>query len=110
MNDPDSLQALRAENTRLAALLDAHGIQWRSPPENASTGSQEPERTALEAPSRQPFGHLRLPCMRRRLPKSATNRVRGANTDSPEVESFTAHHRPFGIPDCHSWVVVGRLY
>ncbi len=47
MNDPDSLQALRAENTRLAALLDAHGIQWRSPPENASTGSQEPERTTF---------------------------------------------------------------
>lgn len=45
MNDQDSLHALRAENTRLAALLDAHGIQWRSPPENATTGSQEAERS-----------------------------------------------------------------
>ena len=28
----DSLDALRAENLRLIALLEAHGIQWRLPP------------------------------------------------------------------------------
>lgn len=29
--DPDELNRLRAENTRLVALLDAHGIDWRAP-------------------------------------------------------------------------------
>jgi len=47
MNDQDSMHALRAENTRLAALLDAHGIQWRSPPGKATTGSQEAERSTF---------------------------------------------------------------
>jgi len=27
--DPDKLAKLRAENGRLVALLDAHGIEWR---------------------------------------------------------------------------------
>lgn len=29
--DPDELAKLRAENDRLVALLDAHGIEWRAP-------------------------------------------------------------------------------
>ena len=45
MNDQDSLSALRAENTRLASLLDAHGIPWRLPPENATADSHEAERS-----------------------------------------------------------------
>ena len=31
MNDRDNLSALRAENARLIALLEAHGIEWRLP-------------------------------------------------------------------------------
>ena len=32
-DDPnDELSALRAENERLARLLDAHGIEWRTSP------------------------------------------------------------------------------
>jgi superfamily II DNA or RNA helicase len=32
MTEQDELAALRAENARLVALLDAHGIAWRLPP------------------------------------------------------------------------------
>lgn len=32
MIDEDELSALRSENARLTALLDAHGIAWRSSP------------------------------------------------------------------------------
>ena len=47
MNDQDSLSALRAENTRLASLLDAHGIPWCLPPENATADSHEAERSTF---------------------------------------------------------------
>lgn len=40
MCDLDEIAALRAENARLIALLEAHGIEWHQPP--------EPQRTALE--------------------------------------------------------------
>lgn len=33
MIDTDALASLRAENARLTALLDAHGIAWRLPPQ-----------------------------------------------------------------------------
>jgi superfamily II DNA or RNA helicase len=36
MSDHDELKALRAENTRLTALLDAHGITWRLSAESAA--------------------------------------------------------------------------
>ena len=32
MIDRDELASLRAENARLAALLEAHGVDWRLPP------------------------------------------------------------------------------
>ena len=40
------MAALRAENARLAALLEAHGIEWRLPPEAAPviTIASEPSR------------------------------------------------------------------
>jgi len=31
-NDSDELTILGAENTRLIALLESHGIDWRQPP------------------------------------------------------------------------------
>lgn len=34
--EPNAVAALRTENARLAALLDAHGIEWRVPPTLAS--------------------------------------------------------------------------
>lgn len=41
----DLLVALKAENTRLIALLESHGIEWRLPPEPASTAQEaEPSR------------------------------------------------------------------
>lgn len=40
MNDLDDLAALRAENARLIALLEAHGIEWRPP------ASAEPPKAA----------------------------------------------------------------
>jgi len=33
MNDDDLLESLRAENARLVALLERHGIEWRLPDE-----------------------------------------------------------------------------
>ena len=33
MSERDQLAALQAENARLVALLDGHGIEWRLPPE-----------------------------------------------------------------------------
>ena len=40
----DDLAALRAENARLMALLDAHGIDWRVPPEATKPQVVEPSR------------------------------------------------------------------
>ena len=44
--DYDPLAASRAENARLVALLEAHRIEWRLPPEPASvdTMASEPSR------------------------------------------------------------------
>ena len=39
MAESDALATLRAENARLIALLQAHGIEWRSPPEPARPAS-----------------------------------------------------------------------
>ena len=33
MSERDQLTALQAENARLIALTDGHGIEWRLPPE-----------------------------------------------------------------------------
>ncbi|WP_295400124.1 hypothetical protein [uncultured Thiocystis sp.] len=40
MAEQDALAALRAENTRLIKLLEAHGIAWRRPPEPAPQVSE----------------------------------------------------------------------
>jgi len=36
-----------AENARLTALLEAHGIEWRQPPEPSPPGIAEPEPSRL---------------------------------------------------------------
>ena len=41
MAESDALTTLRAENARLIALLQAHGIEWRSPPESARRASAQ---------------------------------------------------------------------
>lgn len=41
---PDELTALRAENQRLIALLDAHGIAWRIPTHTAAPSATESKR------------------------------------------------------------------
>jgi hypothetical protein len=41
MAELDALTTLRAENARLIALLQAHGIEWRSPPESARRASAQ---------------------------------------------------------------------
>jgi hypothetical protein len=46
VTERDRLAALQAENERLAALLDSHGIQWRQPP-SPQPGVREPESTNL---------------------------------------------------------------
>jgi superfamily II DNA or RNA helicase len=46
VTERDQLAALQAENERLAALLDSHGIQWRQPP-SPQLGVREPESTNL---------------------------------------------------------------
>ena len=47
MADSDELAALRAENTRLIALLESHGIEWRSPSKPAAPPA-EPSRLSTE--------------------------------------------------------------
>jgi len=46
VTERDRLAALQAENERLVALLDSHGIQWRQPP-SPQPGVREPESTNL---------------------------------------------------------------
>jgi superfamily II DNA or RNA helicase len=46
VTERDRLAALQAENERLAALLDSHGIQWRQPP-SPQPGVREPESANL---------------------------------------------------------------
>ena len=46
MNDVSELARLQAENARLIALLDSHGIEWRSP-QSVATVAREPERSRL---------------------------------------------------------------
>jgi superfamily II DNA or RNA helicase len=47
MTERDAFAALQAENARLVALLESHGIEWRPPPSSAS-------RPAPAAPSPEP--------------------------------------------------------
>lgn len=47
MADSNELAALRAENTRLIALLESHGIEWR-PPSNPAAPPAEPSRLSTE--------------------------------------------------------------
>jgi len=44
--DRDDLFALRAENARLVALLESHGVEWR-PPQPAIDVGREPEPCKL---------------------------------------------------------------
>jgi superfamily II DNA or RNA helicase len=43
----DELRQLRAENTRLVALLDAHGIDWRVPEPTSTPAAAGPEAVQL---------------------------------------------------------------
>jgi len=45
--DRDELSGLRAENARLIALLESHGIEWRVPPQPVVVAVQEPELSRL---------------------------------------------------------------
>ena len=47
MADHDELRALRAENGRLVALLESHGIEWRAQQRPASS-PVEPARLSTE--------------------------------------------------------------
>ena len=47
MAEQDALSALRAENARLTALLEAHGIEWRLSPEPSLPLVQEPGQPGL---------------------------------------------------------------
>jgi hypothetical protein len=47
MNQPETLAALQAENARLIALLESHGIEWRPLPSTASAAREAECRTFL---------------------------------------------------------------
>lgn len=53
MADPDELRTLRAENARLIALLDAHGIEWRVPVPPAAAG--DAQASELKRPGALPL-------------------------------------------------------
>ena len=45
MAEPNTLAVLQAENARLIALLESHGVAWRLPPEPAAPAARpEPVR------------------------------------------------------------------
>jgi hypothetical protein len=48
MTHQDELATLRSECARLAALLDAHGITWRLPPEPLLQSTTEPSRLTTD--------------------------------------------------------------
>ena len=48
MTDVDALAMLRAENARLTALLDAHGIAWRLPPQAQTPAVAEISRLTTD--------------------------------------------------------------
>lgn len=48
MNHDDSLERLRAENARLVALLEAHGIEWRLPTERPGPTPAAPPPASLD--------------------------------------------------------------
>lgn len=48
MADSSALAALKSENARLIALLDAHGIEWRLP-QSTAVVAREPETAKLSA-------------------------------------------------------------
>jgi hypothetical protein len=41
------VKGLRAENARLIALLESHGIEWQLPPQPMAVEVQEPEQSRL---------------------------------------------------------------
>ncbi len=45
--EPSAVATLQAENTRLIALLEAHGIEWRPPPEPIPVAVHEPAPSRL---------------------------------------------------------------
>lgn len=52
MNGPEvdlalEMKALQAENARLIALLESHGIEWQVPPQPVAVAVQEPELSRL---------------------------------------------------------------
>jgi superfamily II DNA or RNA helicase len=47
MADSSELAAIQAENARLIALLESHGIEWRVPPQPVAVAAQEPEPSRL---------------------------------------------------------------
>ena len=47
MTDSSEIATIQAENVRLIALLEAHGIEWRLPPNPASVVAQVPDPTRL---------------------------------------------------------------
>jgi hypothetical protein len=46
-NESDELRSLRAENVRLIALLESHGINWRHDPASATPSAPPPEPSTL---------------------------------------------------------------
>ena len=46
-DEPYALEGLRAENARLIALLESHGIEWRLPPQPVAVAIQESELSRL---------------------------------------------------------------
>ncbi len=65
MADSDELSALRAENSRLIALLESHGIEWRArqqpspPPVEPSRLSTDEKVSLFQHPVPRP--HRRVP-------------------------------------------------
>jgi hypothetical protein len=47
VDQTSGLEDLRAENARLIALLESHGIEWQLPPQPIAAATHDPEPTRL---------------------------------------------------------------
>ena len=56
MTEPDAFAALKAENAKLVALLESHGIEWRSHPSLPSAASAASVPEPEPAPEPEPPG------------------------------------------------------
>lgn len=92
MTDQETLAKLRAENARLVALLDAHGVEWRLPAEPVVADTSEAEASRLSTNQKVA---LRVLLGVARMGLQPLFRTSG--TARPPFQSWAQGNRPFSF-------------